>query len=65
MLTLLQKAIYHDIPEAITWDVIAPTKRAVPGFAEALEKVEIKLMDEYLFSCVENDYKKVKNNLNI
>lgn len=58
MLTLLQKAIYHDIPEAITWDVIAPTKRAVPGFAEALEKVEISMMDEFLFSCVESDYKK-------
>lgn len=57
ILELMLKGVYHDIPEAITWDVIAPTKRAVLWFAQALEKVEIKMMDEYLFSCVDNDYK--------
>lgn len=57
ILELMLKGVYHDIPEAITWDVIAPTKRAVVWFAQALEKVEIKMMDEYLFSCVDNDYK--------
>lgn len=57
ILELMLRWVYHDIPEAITWDVIAPTKRAVVWFAQALEKVEIKMMDEYLFSCVDNDYK--------
>lgn len=57
ILELMLRWVYHDIPEAITWDVIAPTKRAVVWFAQALEKVEIKMMDEYLFSCVDKDYK--------
>lgn len=55
---LMLRSIYHDIPEAITWDIITPTKKAVAWFEEILEKVEIKMMDDYIFSYVEEDYKK-------
>ena len=55
---LMLRSIYHDIPEAITWDIITPTKKAVPWFAWVLEKVEIKMMDDYIFSYVDNEYKK-------
>jgi len=56
------RTIYHDIPEAITGDIITPTKKAVPGFVEVLEKVEIKMMDDYIFSYVDEDYKKEVSN---
>lgn len=55
---LMLRSIYHDIPEAITWDIITPTKKAIEWFEEVLEKVEIKMMDDYIFSHVEPDYKK-------
>lgn len=54
---LMLRSIYHDIPEAITWDIITPTKKAVVGFDKVLEQVEIKMMDDYIFSYVEEEYK--------
>ena len=54
---LMLRTIYHDIPEAITGDIITPTKKAVPGFIEVLEKVEIQMMDDYIFSYVDEKYK--------
>lgn len=54
---LLLRTIYHDIPEAITWDIITPTKKSVEWFNETLEKVEIKMMDDYMFSYVDIDYR--------
>lgn len=54
---LLLRSIYHDIPEAITWDIITPTKKAVPRFEEVLEQAEIKMMDDYIFSYVDPEYK--------
>lgn len=55
---LILRTIYHDIPEAITWDIITPTKKAVEWFEEVLEKVEIQMMDDYIFSYVDEDYKR-------
>lgn len=57
MWEMLLRAMYHDIPEAITWDIITPTKKAVPGFVELLEKVEIDMMNDYLFSYIPESYK--------
>ncbi|MDD2871692.1 MAG: HD domain-containing protein [Candidatus Gracilibacteria bacterium] len=54
---LVLRTIYHDIPEAITGDIITPTKKAVEGFEKVLEEVEIKMMDDYIFSYVDTDYK--------
>lgn len=54
---LMLKSIYHDIPEAITWDIITPTKKSVAWFEHVLEQVEIKMMDDYIFSYVDSDYK--------
>lgn len=55
---IVLKSIYHDIPEAITGDIITPTKRGIPGFVEILEKVEEKMMDDYIFCYVSDEYKK-------
>lgn len=57
MLDMLLRSIYHDIPEAITGDIITPTKKAVPWFVELLEKVEIDMMNDYLFYYIGDDYK--------
>ncbi len=54
---MLMRAIYHDVPEVITGDIITPTKKAVPGFVELLEKVEETMMDDYLFGYITPDYK--------
>ncbi|MDP2090124.1 MAG: HD domain-containing protein [Candidatus Gracilibacteria bacterium] len=54
---LILRTIYHDIPEAITGDIITPTKKAVEGFEKVLEQVEIEMMDDYIFSYVDSDYK--------
>lgn len=57
VLDLLMRWIYHDIPEAITGDIINPTKTSVEGFPEVLEIVEQKMLDDYLFSFIPEDYK--------
>lgn len=53
---MLMRAIYHDVPEAITWDIITPTKKAVQGFEKLLEKVEKTMMDDYLFTYIPHEY---------
>jgi len=55
------RAIYHDVPEVITGDIITPTKKAVPGFVELLEKVEKTMMDDYLYGYISEEYKDYLN----
>lgn len=57
ILEMLMRAIYHDVPEVITGDIITPTKRAVPGFVDLLEKVETDMVEDYLFSYISPEYK--------
>jgi len=57
ILDLMLRSIYHDIPEFITWDIITPTKKAIEGFEEILEKVEYKMMDDYFFIYISKEYK--------
>lgn len=56
MFEMMFKALYHDIPEAITWDIITPTKKAIPGFEEILEEVERDMLEDYLFYYVGDEY---------
>ncbi len=56
ILEMMFKALYHDIPEAITWDIITPTKKAVPWFEEILEEVEKNMLEDYLFYYVWDEY---------
>ncbi len=53
---LMFKALYHDIPEAITWDIITPTKKAIIWFEEILEEVEKDMLEDYLFYYVWDEY---------
>jgi len=55
---IMARSIYHDIPEAITWDIITPIKNSVKWFRNVLEKVEKQMMNDYFFVYVDEDYEK-------
>ncbi len=54
---LMVRWVYHDIPEAITWDIITPIKDAVKGFRDVLEQVEENMLNDYFFIYVWEDYR--------
>lgn len=39
-------AIFHDLPEVVTRDIIKPVKRSVPGMQEEIQKIEKKLAEQ-------------------
>lgn len=51
-------ALYHDIAESITWDIITPTKKAVSWFEEVLWEVEKNMIEESLFCYIPKDFEK-------
>ena len=54
---MMLKSLYHDIPEAITWDIITPTKHSIKWFKEILEKVETQMLNDYFFVYINKNYK--------
>ncbi len=48
MVNVLERSIFHDVPEALTGDIISPTKRRVEGFETVVEEVESKMVNEIL-----------------
>lgn len=48
--------IFHDLPEAITRDIIKPVKRSVPGMSEEIKKIEQKLTEEEIYPHVEKSW---------
>ncbi len=38
-------ALFHDLPEVVTRDIIKPVKRSVPGMREEIQKIEKKLAE--------------------
>lgn len=53
-ITLMKIALFHDIPEAITWDIVTPTKKAVKWFEELIAEVEKDMLREYLLVYLKN-----------
>lgn len=51
---MMEIALFHDIPEAITGDIVAPTKKAIDGFEELLQEVEKELVHKYLLRYIQN-----------
>jgi putative hydrolase of HD superfamily len=58
---MLLKSAFHDIPEALTGDIISPTKRRIPGFEEIITDVEEQMVDEYLISLLPGDTSELEN----
>jgi len=48
VLNIMERALFHDVPEALTGDIISPTKRRVEGFENVIESVESKMVHEVL-----------------
>lgn len=49
-------ALFHDLPEAITRDIIKPIKRSVEGMQEEIKKIEDRLTDQEIFPLVEAEW---------
>ena len=53
-LNVMERALFHDVPEALTGDIISPTKRRVEGFENVIENVESKMVHEILLPLLPN-----------
>jgi len=57
---ILNRSLLHDLPEALTWDVITPTKLSVIWFKSVLEEIETNLVDEKFLSLFNKYFFKEK-----
>lgn len=55
MLNVLERSIFHDVPEALTGDIISPTKRRVEGFESVVEEVESRMVNEMLLPLLPSE----------
>ena len=54
-------ALFHDIPEVLTRDIISPVKRSVDGLDDIIKEIEKKQMDEKFFPLLpENWHEKMR-----
>lgn len=60
---MLEIALCHDISEAITWDIVTTTKKAVEWFDHLINEIEEEMIDQYLCKNLEwyNFKDKIKN----
>ena len=50
---MILTALFHDIPEAITGDIITPTKKAILWLDHIIEEVEKDMIHEHILSYIE------------
>ena len=48
----MKRALFHDIAESITGDVITPTKRIVPNFRDILIEAEERMLEKHFFPLI-------------
>ncbi len=48
--------LLHDLPEAVTRDIISPLKRKVPGMSEQISRIEEKLSAELIYPHLEPEW---------
>jgi len=41
--------LFHDLPESVTRDIVAPTKRATPDLPEVIKEIEQEIVNEELY----------------
>ena len=49
-------ALFHDLPEVLTKDVISPVKKSVEGLAEMLEVIEHELMESEILPMLPDEW---------
>jgi len=54
-------ALFHDLPEALTRDIIAPVKHKVKGLDEILKNYEHMLIDEKILPLLPKNMQKIMN----
>lgn len=50
-------ALFHDLPEVVTRDILSPVKRSVEGMPEVISKIEEELAEEEIFPLLEKSWK--------
>lgn len=50
-------ALFHDLPEAVTRDIISPVKRATDQLPEIVKAIEDKIVEEELLPLMDDFYK--------
>lgn len=48
--------IFHDLPEAVTRDIIKPIKESVSGMSEEIKKIEHKLVEAEIYPHIEKSW---------
>lgn len=49
-------ALFHDLPEAVTRDIISPVKQATDGLPNIVKKIEDEIVEKELVPLMENFY---------
>lgn len=50
-------ALFHDLPESLTRDIISPVKYGVKGLNEIISEYEIRLIDEQILPFIPDNFK--------
>ena len=51
-------ALFHDLPEALTRDIISPVKYSVSGLDDIISEYEVKVMEDEIFPYIPNKFLK-------
>jgi putative hydrolase of HD superfamily len=49
-------ALFHDLPESVTRDIIKPIKRSVEGMQEVIKKIEDQLAENEIYPLIEPNW---------
>ncbi|MGP1437538.1 MAG: HD domain-containing protein [Treponema sp.] len=49
--------LFHDLPEAVTRDIISPVKQATNSLPEVVKEIESKVVEEELLPLIDDSYK--------
>lgn len=49
--------LFHDLPEAVTRDIISPVKEATDGLPEVVKEIEKKVVEEELLPLIDESYR--------
>lgn len=50
-------ALFHDLPESLTRDIISPVKHGVEGLNDIIGEYELKLIDEQILPFIPNNFR--------
>ncbi len=57
-------ALFHDLPELLTRDIISPIKKSVHNLADKLKEIEVKLLQEKIYPLLSH-HKSMQNDIKL